>query len=55
MPHRFYRQVTNNEQLQAYIFVDTNPRVPAEGCMYVIFQESTERYLGTTLQLTSLD
>ena len=44
MPCRFYRQVTYNEQLQAYVFIDTNARVPAEGSMYVIFHEPTKRY-----------
>ena len=44
MPCRFYRQETYGEELQAYAFVDTNARVPAEGCMYVIFHEPTKRY-----------
>ena len=39
MPCRFYEQVT----YEAYIFVDTNVIVPAEGCTYVIFHEPTER------------
>ena len=51
MPCRFQGQVTYNEQFQAYIFVDTNARVQAEGCMFVISYEPTKRYLGTTLQL----
>ena len=45
MPCRFYRQVVYNEQLQAYIFTDTNARVPSEGSMYVIFHEPTKRYI----------
>ena len=44
MPNIFYEQVTFDEQLQAFIFVDTNARAPAEGCMYVIFHEPTKRY-----------
>ena len=36
--------MTYDEQLQAYVFIDTNARLPAEGSMYVIFHESTKRY-----------
>ena len=28
------------------MFVDTNARVPAEGCMYIIFHRPTKRYLN---------
>ena len=48
MPHRFYGQVTFNEQLQVYVFIDTNALVPVEGSMYVIFHEPTKDTLGTT-------
>ena len=41
---RFYGQVMYNEELQAYVFVDTNARVPAEGCMHVIFHGPAKRY-----------
>ena len=44
MPHRLYRQVTYDEQLQTYIFVDTYARAPIEGCMYGIIHEATKRY-----------
>ena len=44
MPCRFYRQVTYDEQLQAYVSVDNNARMPTEGCMYVIFHEPMKRY-----------
>ena len=43
MPFRFYRQLTYDEELQLYIFVDIKARVPAEGHMYVIFHEPTKR------------
>ena len=43
VPHRFYRQVTYNEQLQAYVFTDTNVLILAETSIYVIFNESTKR------------
>ena len=33
-----------NEQLLAYVFVDTNLRVSAGGCMYVIFHQPTKGY-----------
>ena len=44
MQHRFYGQVTYDEQLQAYVFTDTDAKVPAENSMYVIFHEPTNRY-----------
>ena len=44
IPSRFYEEVTYSEELQTYVFVDTNARVPAEGCMYVIFYGLTKRY-----------
>ena len=43
VPHRFYRQVTYDDQSQAYAFVDTSARVPAENSMYVILHEQTKR------------
>ena len=43
IPSRFYRQV-KYEEIQAYVFVDTTARVPAEDCMYIIFQGPTKRY-----------
>ena len=33
-----------DEELQAYAFVDTNSKVPAEGCIYVIFHGPVKRY-----------
>ena len=54
-PCRFYRQVTYNEQLESYVFVNTNARVPAEGCMYVIIMSLQKDTLGTTLQSTSVN
>ena len=44
MPGTFYRQVTYDEKLQAYVSVDTKAKVPAEASMYVIFHEPTKRY-----------
>ena len=44
IPHRLYKQVIYDDELQAYLSVDTNARVPEEGCMYVIFHEPTKRY-----------
>ena len=35
--------MTYDEQLQAYVFTDTNAVVPAETSMYVIFHEPTKR------------
>ena len=32
------------KELQANVFVDTNARVPAEGCRYIIFHGPTKRY-----------
>ena len=39
---RFYRQISYDDQLQVYAFVDTNARVPAEGHMYIIFHKPTK-------------
>ena len=36
VPCRFYGQVTYGKQLQAYVFTDTNAKVPVENGMYVI-------------------
>ena len=44
MPCRFYGQVTYGKQLQAYVFTDSNAKVPAKNSMYVIFHEPTNRY-----------
>ena len=38
---RFYRQITYDEQLQAYVFTDA--LIPAETSMYNIFHETTKR------------
>ena len=43
MPLRFYRQVTYDKQLQAYVFTDNNASVLVETSMYVIFQEPITR------------
>ena len=37
VPCRFYRQVTYDEQLQAYVFTDINALILAETSMSVIF------------------
>ena len=34
VPCRFYRQVTYDDQLQAYAFINTNTLVPAKNSMY---------------------
>ena len=44
IPSRFYRQVTYNKELQAYVFVDTNARVREEGYIYIIFHGPSKRY-----------
>ena len=49
IPSRFYGQVTYIEELQAYVFVDTNARVLAEGYMFVIFDGPTKRYFRYNL------
>ena len=38
VPQRFYRQLTYDEQLQAYVFTGNNALVPVETSMYIIFQ-----------------
>ena len=43
MPCRLYGQMTYDEQLQVYVFTNTNAGVSAKGSMYVIFHEPTER------------
>ena len=43
VPQRFYRQVTYDDQLQAYAFTNTNALVLAESSTYVIFHEPTNR------------
>ena len=43
VPHRFYRHVTHDEQLQAYVFTDTSALIPAETSRYVIFHEPAKR------------
>ena len=42
VPHRFYRQVTYDDQLQVYVFTDTNALVLAQTSMYIIFHETTK-------------
>ena len=44
MPLRFYRQVTYDVQLQAYVFIDINATVPAVIGEYVIFHEHTNMF-----------
>ena len=39
----FYRQVTYDEQILAYVFTDTNALIPAETRMCIIFCEPTKR------------
>ena len=43
VPHRFYRQVRYDDQLQAYVIIDTIVLVLAETSMYIIFHEPTKR------------
>ena len=45
VPCGFYRQVTYDEQLQAYVFTDTNAAISAETSMYIIFHEPTKQNL----------
>ena len=45
----------HSEELQAYVFVDTNTRVPAEGCMDVIFHGPTERYFRYNPRIDQFD
>ena len=40
--HRFYRQVTYDEQLKAYVFTDTYALTLEETSMYIIFHEPTK-------------
>ena len=64
VPVRFYSQVTYNEQLQAYVFTDTNalipadtnPLIPAETSMYIMFHEPKKKEILDTFQrLGNLD
>ena len=49
MPCRLYGQVTYDEELQAC--VDTNARVLAEDCMYIIYYGPTKRYFRYNLTI----
>ena len=40
--HRLYRLVTYDEQLQAYVFTDSNALITAETSMYIICHEPTK-------------
>ena len=44
IPSRFHGQVTYDEELQPYAFADTNARVQAEGCIYIIICRPIKRY-----------
>ena len=48
---RFHRQVTYDEELHTYVFVDINSSVPGEGCMYIIFHGPTKRYFRYNLTI----
>ena len=52
---KFYRQVAYDDQLQAYVFADTNALVLVEISMYIIFHESTKKLLDTIQILGNLD
>ena len=43
VPCRFYGQVKYDEQLQAYVFTDTNTLIQEETIMYIICHETTKR------------
>ena len=43
VPHKFYKQVTYDGQLQANVFPDTNALVLAEKSMCIIFHEQRKR------------
>ena len=55
VPHRFYRQVTYDEQLQAYVFIYINALVMAETSMYVISMNQQKEILDTIQRLGNLD
>ena len=42
VPYRFYRQMTYDEQQQAYVFTETNALILAETSMYIILHEPTK-------------
>ena len=44
----------HNEEFQAYLLVDSNATLPAEGCMCVIFMGLQKDILGITQQMISL-
>ena len=55
VPCRFYRQVTHDNQVQAYVFPDNNALVPAKNSMYVIFHEPQKEIVDTIWRLGNLD
>ena len=55
MSHRFYGQETHDRQLQTYVFINTNAKVPAENNMYVISMNQQKGILDITQHVGSLD
>ena len=43
VPCRFYRQMTYDDQLQAYVFTNTTALLPAEDSMYIIFHKPKKK------------
>ena len=43
VPRRLYRQVTNSNQKQDYVFVENNAIVPVDNSIYVIYHKPTKR------------
>ena len=52
--HIFYREVTYDKQLQAYVFTDNNAPVPVESGMYIIFHEPTRTNFRCNQKLGNL-
>ena len=55
VPHRFHGQVTYNDWLQVYMFIDDNALVPLENSMYVFFINQQKQVFNMIQKLCSLD
>ena len=53
--HRFYCQITYDDQLQAHVFVVTRALVPARNSTYIISMNQQTEILDTIWRLGNLD
>ena len=49
--HKNVTEIRSSVYKQVTCDVDTNARVPAEGCMYIIFHGPTKRYIRYNLTI----